>query len=259
VTPTTKRPRGQLTALIDLVWLDGANTTASVTEQILPRGAIDLIVELGEDRAVVVGPSTDPFVLEKPRSWKTLGVVLKPGAAVVLLGVSADELRGKQVPLETFWQTRAAELRERVLAACGRAQKLAEVEHMLLARLACTDRRPDRNVARAAARITAAPERCGIRGLSDALATSRRRLEEKFRAGVGVTLKEYQRLQRFRRAVDHIDAAADLGWATFAVERGYYDQSHFNNEFRAHAGLTPSRYLAARGPFTNHVPMEMTP
>jgi hypothetical protein len=57
VTPTTKRPRGQLTALIDLIWLDGANTTASVSEQILPRGAIDLIVELGEDRAVVVGPS----------------------------------------------------------------------------------------------------------------------------------------------------------------------------------------------------------
>ena len=85
---------------------------------------------------------------------------------------------------------------------------------------------------------------------------SRRRLEESFRASVGVTPKEYQRLQRFRRALDHINTAPDVGWATFAVERGYYDQSHFNNDFRAHAGLRPSQYLAARGAFTNHVRIE---
>lgn len=84
---------------------------------------------------------------------------------------------------------------------------------------------------------------------------SRRRLEESFRTSVGVTPKEYQRLQRFRRALERIDRAGDLGWAAFATERGYYDQSHFNNEFRSHAGLRPSQYLAARGLFINHVPL----
>jgi len=106
-----------------------------------------------------------------------------------------------------------------------------------------------------AARIAAAPERCRIAELSDEFGLSSRRLEQVVRTDVGLSLKSYQRLQRFRRALVRIDAAARAGWAVFALDRGYYDQSHFVNEFRAHAGLTPSAYLASRGPSLNHVPL----
>lgn len=78
-------------------------------------------------------------------------------------------------------------------------------------------------------------------------------MEETFRVIAGLTPKRLQRLWRFRRALERIDHRNDSGWATFALEAGYYDQSHFSNEFRHHAGLAPEGYLAARTPALNHL------
>ena len=74
-----------------------------------------------------------------------------------------------------------------------------------------------------------------------------------FRAELGLTPKAFQRLHRFRQALVRIDRAAEIGGAAFALERGYYDQSHFIGEFRAHSGLTPSDYMTSRGTELNHV------
>jgi methylphosphotriester-DNA--protein-cysteine methyltransferase len=104
-------------------------------------------------------------------------------------------------------------------------------------------------------RSPATPERCRIAKLGEALGLSARRLEQVFRTEVGLTPKAYQRLHRFRQALVRIDRAAEIGWARFALERGYYDQSHFVGEFRAHSGLTPSEYVASRGTELNHVPI----
>ena len=127
---------------------------------------------------------------------------------------------------------------------------------MLSARLGRVSRLPHPAVGRAVACIEAAPERGRIAELGEALGLSRRRLAQIFRADIGMTPKAYQRLQRFRGALVRIEDATDGGWAGFALERGYYDQSHLINEFGAHCGLTPREYLASRaGSFVNHVPI----
>src|SRR5262249_48960408 len=106
------------------------------------------------------------------------------------------------------------------------------------------------------ARIESAPEDCRIAELSETLGLSTRRFEQIFRHDIGMTPKAYQRLQRFRRALVRIEDATNDGWAAFAQDRGYYDQAHLINEFRAHSGLTPPEYLASRaGSFVNHVPV----
>ena len=71
---------------------------------------------------------------------------------------------------------------------------------------------------------------------------------------MGLTPRGFQRLARFRSALAGIDGAAGLGWAAFALEHGYCDQSHLIREFREHAGLTPPEYVRQRGPALNHVP-----
>ena len=49
---------------------------------------------------------------------------------------------------------------------------------------------------------------------------------------------------RFDRALhDIVHGRASLG--EIALASAYYDQAHFTNEFREHAGLTPRAYLRA--------------
>jgi AraC-like DNA-binding protein len=53
--------------------------------------------------------------------------------------------------------------------------------------------------------------------------------------------------------VRQLHAGTDLKWAELALECGFYDQSHFANEFRAFSGIDATTYSALRTQFTNHI------
>lgn len=62
----------------------------------------------------------------------------------------------------------------------------------------------------------------------------------------GVAPKALARLYRFQQALASIDPARPAEWATIAHAACYYDQAHFNKDFAAFTGLTPTEYLRLR-------------
>jgi AraC-like DNA-binding protein len=86
---------------------------------------------------------------------------------------------------------------------------------------------------------------------------SERRFSQIFREQVGLSPKVWCRVQRFQRAVKLLHAGADVRWTELALDCGFYDQSHFANEFRAFSGIDPTTYSTLRGtPWANHVPVD---
>lgn len=69
-----------------------------------------------------------------------------------------------------------------------------------------------------------------------------------FRDQVGVPPKTLARIFRFERACARIRRAGNEGWGEIALACGYYDQAHFNRDFREFAATTPTEYMAARLP-----------
>src|SRR5437773_2037032 len=65
------------------------------------------------------------------------------------------------------------------------------------------------------------------------IGVSPRRLSQLFREQIGDSPKLYCRIQRFQQAVQLIHRGADIHWAELALTCGYYDQSHFANDFHA--------------------------
>lgn len=250
-----RRPPGALAEFVSSIWLSRGEASAFDTELVMPTGDLDLVIDLGRERAVMSGPSTRPFLLGAAERPETMGAVFRIGGAAALLGVPLAELQDRRVPLAELWGATASEFCERPLAAASPVAKLDALQQILSARLGRIAHRPHPVAGRAAAQIARCPERCRIGELGETLGFSARRLEQVFRTEVGLTPKAYQRLHRFRQALVRIDRAAEIGWAAFALERGYYDQSHFIGEFRAHSGLTPSDYIACRGTELNHVPI----
>jgi AraC-like DNA-binding protein len=53
-----------------------------------------------------------------------------------------------------------------------------------------------------------------------------------------------------------LHAGVDLPWAEMALDCGYYDQSHFANEFRAFSGIDATTYSARRTLWANHIPVD---
>src|SRR6185436_17620595 len=62
-----------------------------------------------------------------------------------------------------------------------------------------------------------------------------------FRTNIGLTPKQYYRIQRFSAALSRI-AKGDGKLIDVALACGYADQAHLSREFRELAGVTPTAY-----------------
>src|ERR1700687_1369689 len=87
-----------------------------------------------------------------------------------------------------------------------------------------------------------------IGALSRDLSCSRKALIQRFHAQVGLSPKAVANILRFERAVERIKVMDEERWADLALCCGYYDQAHFNREFRRYSGRTPSEFEAALMP-----------
>src|SRR5262245_32597419 len=87
-----------------------------------------------------------------------------------------------------------------------------------------------------------------IGALSRDLSCSRRTLIQRFHAQVGLSPKSVAGILRFAHAVARIRAADEESWADLAIACGYYDQAHFNRDFRRYSGRTPREFQTALMP-----------
>jgi AraC-like DNA-binding protein len=84
-----------------------------------------------------------------------------------------------------------------------------------------------------------------IGGLSRDLECSRKTLIQRFHAQVGLSPKAVASMLRFAHAVERIHRLDEESWAALAIECGYYDQAHFNRDFRRYSGRTPQQFRAS--------------
>lgn len=71
----------------------------------------------------------------------------------------------------------------------------------------------------------------------------KKQLERKFTKLVGATPKVFSRVSRFLHICRHLDEQKGRSLTQLAYECGYYDQSHFINEFKEFSGFTPKDFF----------------
>jgi methylphosphotriester-DNA--protein-cysteine methyltransferase len=85
-----------------------------------------------------------------------------------------------------------------------------------------------------------------------AVGLSRRRFIEVFEREVGLTPKLYARLQRFHVVKQRLATqGGPPSWAMFALECGYFDQSHLLRDFVEFSSMSPATYLRGRADETS--------
>lgn len=80
--------------------------------------------------------------------------------------------------------------------------------------------------------------------LERAAGLSRYHLIRLFKLECGLPPAAYQNMLRLNLAKSEL-ALGEKPLAEIALEAGYYDQSHFSRSFRAHVGVSPSRYASS--------------
>ncbi|MBT0772237.1 AraC family transcriptional regulator [Kineosporia sp. J2-2] len=198
---------------------------------ILPDGCLDLMWD-GE-HLHVAGPDSTAH-LHVPRGDGERWTALRFGAGTgpVALGVPADALLDRRVPLADLWGTRRAAALERRVATDG----ATALENWLRRAPAPEDPLGERvftligagtPVARTADRVGLSPRQL------------QRRSRELFGYGAGHLL----RVLRLQRALAR--TRAGIPPARVAAETGYCDQAHLSREVKALTGRTPGQLSGA--------------
>ncbi|UZR96917.1 helix-turn-helix domain-containing protein [Chondrinema litorale] len=85
-----------------------------------------------------------------------------------------------------------------------------------------------------------------IQGLADKLGISVRHFNRLVNKEVGFSPSEFIRIHRFNSVLSYFEKADKISLTKVAHKFGYYDQSHFNHEFKLMSLQTPREYLKTR-------------
>jgi AraC-like DNA-binding protein len=205
---------------------------------VLPDACSDLIWEQGVG-AYVAGPDTGPVAAVTSPGTVFVGVRFRPAAGGQVLGLPLSELRDRRVSLTDLRRDAARGL-PAALTPAAAAASILRVTGTLIAGSA-----PDRAISAAASLLrdpaARAEDVAGRVGLSE------RQFRRRSHAAIGYGPKTLQRILRFQRFVQLLDASGRTPeLATAAAETGYADQSHLTRETVTLSGLTPAALANTR-------------
>jgi AraC-like DNA-binding protein len=260
-----------LAQYVEHLWMARGYLTSSWRNMILPDGAVELIVNLGDPqrlchrtdytkqtifrRSWISGERSEPLVIDERGYVDLVGIRFRAGGAWPFLGLPISELTGHVVELDAVLGREADHLSERINDVANTDERFAVLQWWLLRRLQIGTP-PTPAVKSALGMIRNREKRIGIRQIADKIGVSHKHLLREFDRCVGLTPKMFARLASFQRAIGWIGHNSSPDWADVATGCGYYDQAHFIHEFRAFSGLTPSTYLSRRGPYLNYLAVD---
>ena len=247
------------TYIEDLYYLDGP--AAYPRQKVLPVASSNLMINLGNSFDVYKPEDAKPIItctdswwvgiwstyhsVDWPANAQFFGIHFKPSGAYPFLGLPLSEMNSQVVPLDAIWGRYASEIRERLHEAPSIQAGFALLEQLLLARLC--EAPYSLNVVKLAIReIDHSHGALSIRALSDQIGISQNYLGARFKQFVGIPPKEVARFFRFAHILRMIDVAQPIDLTLIAHESQFYDQSHFNKNFVAFTGYSPSEYVQLR-------------
>lgn len=261
-------PRAPLSRYVELVWML-KGTPSYKREKVLPNGAIELIINLGNPHKVVdcqdftrfqlyrncwlAGIQESFIIIEALKESDLIGIRFRPGGAYHFLRMSVNDLTNQVVEAEQIFGAFAQELRERLITAATPAARLHIIESMLMQRIG--ERSPHPLVDQVVAAIRRDPEQ-SITALSQQTGLSEKHLISLCKRHVGTTPKTLMRILRFQKVINLVSAQSQVDWTEVAHSCGFYDQAHMIREFKLLGGSTPSDYLKYRDEDENHVIVE---
>jgi len=195
---------------------------------------------------------------------------LTPIGAQMLLGVPMDVLTDRTLPVEDLDSRFSRLLIRHVEAAHDRAARFDVVENIIAERLASAPPPPS-GLLHSWRILQEFPNHVDLARLAEDFGCSRRHLIAQFHTYFGMAPKTVARISRFHLAMAAVHRAgrrdplsymegkpyldcqaagnvrtatqAAIRWTDLALGCGYYDQSHFINEFRSFSGLSPVEFL----------------
>ncbi|RFM26231.1 AraC family transcriptional regulator [Deminuibacter soli] len=167
-------------------------------------------------------------------------VLFKETGAAAFFKEPLDEYFELSLSMENFDSAgRLSTLQDQLWHAHNNAQAVRLIEQYLIERL--QGYQVDKLIYNAIERINAAGGRLNIRELSNELYISQDAFEKRFRKLAGTTPKQFSSIVRIKAVIKQY--VEPVSFYDLALDNGYYDQPHFNRDFKLFTGQTPRDFF----------------
>lgn len=254
----TFEPHVNLASVVKCYWtLEVPKEPDTQRQRIVPDGCLEMIFILGDDikrytsenefiiqpRAIVVGQITEPFIIEPTGYVHCFAVRFYPFGFANFISTPIKELANKETPTaQIFGETSSIELEQRIINAADEHQRVTIIEDFLLNKL--SEKATIDHVVKATIEtLLLTKGNTTITAILRNDLSKRRQLERKFFKQVGLSPKQLGKVIRLQAALKMLLNQKTENLTRIAYDNEYYDQAHFNRDFKELTGINPKDFL----------------
>ncbi len=191
--------------------------------------------------AMLFGP-TDRTRRFDSQGGRTFGVGLTPAGWLSLIGSDASKAANAILPLGDELGEPGETIRHRLIAADDDAAMVAILDAVLIARK--TEPGRYHHIVGRVQEVLLAGATDQVSDLADALEMEQRTLHRVCSTVFGFSPVRLLRRQRFLRTLAKVRDSLDQPIGQL-IDPQYYDQAHFNRDFKAYMGMSPKAYFGS--------------
>lgn len=256
------QPAASLRPFVECYWAaEGVSEKSSSTQKIVPDGFTEIVFDYGDfytfrdcrgnekiqSRTILAGQITQPIHLTPSGNSGVIGIKFKPTGIWKLFGWNMADFTDDARDLDQLPNTVLTQFIQQLMTLASMNEKVHHVEELLVRQLPFARSTVADEIIKA---IDSSMGDISVTALHEQFGIPVRKLERMFKEQVGVSAKRYARIVRFRHIFKLLQKP-DWSKAEATYLAGYFDQAHFNKEFKEFSGEDPSSYFAQHHEFAN--------
>ena len=239
-----------------MTFYDGHNFDRAA-EKIMPDGTVQLFIGLdNNERKLMLGNSPQSGLSVK-NAWITgiqkqymayqlqlcqtiLNIRFHPGGFYALTNIPQSDIENAVVDADLLLGPSVAQLREAISYDTDTQEIFTKVEKYFKKKIQQQD------IEHAVISYMCNHIDAPLPFLVRKTGYSQKHLIHLFKKHVGVTPKYFQRISRFNKVLNDIQAMrSEIDWTGIVFDHHYFDQAHFIKDFTHFAGISPQSYIEA--------------
>ena len=261
------RPSLGLRPHIMSYWAFQGQADSVLKDYTYPDGCPEIIFNIGTDvlkqdvdggffenpAIEVIGQLTRPYRVRARGNQLYFGVRFHPHGLSAFSPVSIGELNNQNVDARDVFSTDIQCLLDHCRSLDTFSHFVRQADHYFAQRAvdSTTQREPYNLVKACIHTLQSTHHAFSISDLCKHYSVSTRWLQIQFKNHVGVSPKTLQKILRFQSCLRLLNNNT-VPLISVATDGGYYDQAHFNREFKAFSGVAPKLYQERTHPINQH-------
>jgi AraC-like DNA-binding protein len=196
-----------------------------------------------EPNLIICGQQTSYYDLSLSGKTGMIMIVFRPHGVKSFFNFPITELLNENLSLQDLADNEAIELEDKLLNAPNNRQRIAHLENFLIRRLIHNNE--FERVEHAIKIIENSKGQIKTQDIAHEVCLGIKQFERTFSKYVGINPKKFASIIRFQKVIQ-MNSKGKRSLSQIAVDNGYYDQSHFNHDFKSLTGLTPKAFFTGQ-------------